>query len=72
MAGDDTLDGGEGDDELTGGSGNNTLDGGDGDEDIVIYLGALQVKVDLNMDRAIGSACPRRKWKPARIRRTRR
>ena len=50
--GDDTIDGGDGNDELTGGSGNNTLDGGDGDEDIVIYLGAMGVNVELNMNRA--------------------
>ena len=50
--GNDTIDGGAGDDELTGGSGNNTLDGGAGDDDIVIFLGALGVRVELDNDRA--------------------
>ena len=49
--GNDTIDGGAGNDELTGGSGNNTLDGGEG-EDIAIYLGAMGVNVELNMNRA--------------------
>ncbi len=50
--GNDTIHGNAGDDELTGGSGNNTLDGGD-DEDIAIYLGAMQVTVDLDANRAL-------------------
>ncbi len=50
--GNDTIDGGDNDDELIGGSGNNALDGGAGDEDIVIYLGAMQVTVDLRTGKA--------------------
>jgi Ca2+-binding RTX toxin-like protein len=50
--GNDTIDGGAGDDELTGGSGNNALDGGEGDEDIAIYLGAMQATVDLRSGKA--------------------
>ena len=44
--------GGEGDDELTGNGGSNVLDGGDGD-DIVVYLDAGQVKVNLGDGTAI-------------------
>ena len=50
--GNDTIHGNAGNDELTGGSGNNTLDGGD-DEDIAIYLGAMQATVDLGAGRAV-------------------
>jgi Ca2+-binding RTX toxin-like protein len=55
----DTLDGGPGDDLLTAGAGDDSIDGGAGTEDIVDYLFASAVHVDLAQGTATGDGTDR-------------
>jgi Ca2+-binding RTX toxin-like protein len=55
----DTLDGGPGDDLLSGGGGDDAIDGGAGVEDVVTYLFAGPIRVDLQQGTATGEGTDR-------------
>jgi Ca2+-binding RTX toxin-like protein len=57
--GNDTLDGGPGDDLLAAGAGDDSIDGGAGTEDLVDYLVASAVHVDLGQGTATGDGTDR-------------